>query len=129
MMAAFDDDIQTAKELIAEFGEISKVRRVVPGARPVPDPEPWKPVPPTTVDVDVTAVWLNYNSQSSGELYVGGSLVKSTDKKVLVAALDIQDITSSDQIIRSDGEVFKVVNAKLLDPNGQKILWTLQAER
>lgn len=126
-MAAFDGDIQTAKELITEFGEISKVRRIVPG---IPDPAtPWKPVQPTITEVDVTAVWLNYNLQSSGELYVGGSLVKSTDKKVLVAALDIQDINPSDQLVRSDGEVFKVINAKLLDPNGQKILWTLQVER
>lgn len=126
-MAAFDDDIQTAKELIAENGEISKVRRTTPG---VPDPAaPWKPVVPTTVEVEVAAVFLNYNFQSSGELYVGGSLVKSTDKKVLVAALDIQDITPSDSLVRADGSVWKVVNAKLLDPNGQKILWTLQVEQ
>lgn len=126
-MAAFDGDIQTAKELIAEFGEVSKVRRVIPGE---PDPAaPWKPVQPTTVEVPVTAVWLNYNFQSSGELYVGGSLVKTGDKKVLVAALDISDITPSDLLVRADGSVYKVVNAKLLDPNGQKILWTLQAEQ
>jgi hypothetical protein len=126
-MAAFDGDIQTAKELIAEFGEVSKVRRVIPG---VPDPAaPWKPVQPTTIEVPVTAVWLNYNLQSSGELYVGGSLVKTGDKKVLVAALDISDITPSDLLVRADGSVYKVANAKLLDPNGQKILWTLQAEQ
>lgn len=126
-MAAFDGDIQTAKELITEFGEISKVRRVTPG---IPDPlAPHKPVPPTTVEVEVTAVWLNYNLQSSGELYVAGSLIKTGDKKVLVAALDITDITPSDSLIRSDGTVYKVVNAKLLDPNGQKILWTLQVEQ
>jgi hypothetical protein len=126
-MAAFDGDIQTAKELITEFGEVSKVRRVTPG---VPDPlTPWKPVAPTIVDVEVTAVWLNYNLQSSGELYVGGSLIKSSDKKVLVAALDIADINPSDQLVRADGAIYKVVNAKLLDPNGQKILWTLQVEQ
>lgn len=124
-MAAFDDDIQTAKELIEEFGEQATVRRITPGVPTVPG----QPVPPTVTNIPVSAVWLNYNLQSSGELYVGGSLIKSTDKKVLVAALDVQDISPSDQIIRATGEVFKVVNAKLLDPNGQKILWTLQAER
>lgn len=126
-MAAFDGDIQTAKELITEFGEVSTIRRVTPG---IPDPAaPHKPVPPTVANVHVTAVWLNYNYQSSGELYVGGSLIKTGDKKVLVAALDISDITASDQLVRADGSVYKVINAKLLDPNGQKILWTLQVEQ
>lgn len=128
-MGVYDEDIQSAKELIAESGEVSKVRRVIPGARPVPDLKPWEPVEPTTVEIDVTAVWLNFNLQSSGETYVGGSLIKRGDKKVLIAALDIADITPSDLLVRADGSVWKIVNPKLLDPNGQKILWTVQAEQ
>lgn len=126
-MGVFDDDIATAKELIDESGEQAFVRRVTPG---VPDPDtPWIAVPPTTVDVPVSAVFLNYNLQSSGEPYVGGSLIKAGDKKVLIAAADIGDITASDLIVRASGEVWKVANPKLLDPNGQKILWTVQATR
>lgn len=126
-MAQFDGEIQDAKDLITENGEVARVRRITPG---VPNPaEPWKPVPPTTVEVEVAAVFLNYNLQSSGEPYVNGSLIKTGDKKVLVAALDITDITSSDKIIRADGTVYQVINPKLLDPNGQKILWTLQVRQ
>lgn len=124
-MGVYDEDIQTAKELIEESGEVSTIRRITPGVPTVPG----QPVPPVVLNVPVSAVWLNYNLQSSGEPYVGGSLIKTGDKKVLVAALDIQDITASDSIIRADGTVYKIVNPKLLDPNGQKILWTLQAQR
>lgn len=126
-MAAFDSDIQTAKELITENGEIATVRRVIPG---VPDPAaPWKPVVPTITEIPVSAVFLNYSMQSSGELHVAGSLIKTGDKKVLIAALDLPDLTVSDQIIRADGTVYKVVNAYLLDPNGQRILWTMQVRQ
>lgn len=126
-MGAFDGDIATAQELIAEFGEDAIVRRQMPGA---PDPTaPWKPVAAVPVDIPVRAVFLNYNLQSSGELYVGGSLIKATDKKVLVAAASAPDITVSDQIVRASGEVWKIANLYLLDPNGQRILYTLQAER
>lgn len=126
-MGVYDDDIQTAKELIEESGEQAHVRRVTPG---VPDPAtPWIAVPPSKVDIPVSAVFLNYNQPSSGEPYVGGSLIKAGDKKVLIAAIDVADITASDFILRANGEVWKVVNPKLLDPNGQKILWTVQARR
>ena len=128
-MGVFDDDIATAKELITESGESAFIRRVVPGARPIPDLQPWVAVPPTTSDIPVSAVFLNYNFQSSGEPHVGGSLIKAGDKKVLIAAADIGDITASDLIVRANGDVWKVVNPKLLDPNGQKILWTVQAGR
>lgn len=126
-MGVFDEEIQDAKELIAENGEVSTIRRTIPG---VPDPAtPWKPVVPVVTNVPVTAVWLNYAFKTSGEAYTNGSLVKTGDKKVLVAALDIADITVSDQIVRADGTVFKIGNVKLLDPNGQRILYELQAQK
>lgn len=128
-MGVFDSDIQTAKDLIDENGEDAVIRRTVPGARPIPDPEPWKPVAPSISEVPVRAVFLNYNIQGAGEPYVDGSLIKTGDKKVLVAAADIQDITASDIIIRANGDKYKIVIPKLLDPNGQKILWTLQARQ
>lgn len=121
-MGVFDRQAETARRLIDKYGETSTIRRVTPGVPTVPG----KPVPPTVVNVSVRAAWLNYNLQTSGEPYVGGSLIKTGDKKVLVAALDIVDITASDLIVRADGTVYKIENPKLLDPNGQKILWALQ---
>ena len=128
-MARYDDDIAGAAEAIAEDGENTIVRRMLPGARPIPDLKPWEPVNPQPVDTQVKAVWLNYNLKSSGEMYVNGTLVKATDKKVLIAGGAVADITVSDQLIRADGSSWKVVNARVLDPNGQHVLWTLQVER
>ena len=127
-MGVYDEDIQDAKELIAESGEVSTIRRTTPG---VPNPaKPWEPVVPVVTNVQVTAVWLNYAFKSSGEAYTNGSLVKTGDKKVLVAALDLPSgLTVSDQIVREGGELYKIENIKLLDPNGQRILYELQVRQ
>lgn len=128
-MGVYDQDILTAKALIQEAGEISTIVRSAPGERPDPDLKPWEPVDATTAEYQVTAVWLNYRLVLSGSMNADGSLIKVGDKKVLVAAMDIDTITASDQIVRASGEVYKIENIKLLDPNGQRILYELQVRQ
>jgi hypothetical protein len=124
-MGQYDDDIATAKELIAEAGEDSVIHRLTPG---VVDPDkPWLPVPSVPTEHTVSAVWLNY--RMSMMMNAPDSLIKVGDKKVLVAAMDIDEISASDQIERADGERYKIEGVKLLDPNGQRILYELQVRQ
>lgn len=125
-MAAYDEDIQTALELIAEAGDLSVIVRMSPGPRPNPDPTPWNPVPPVQTESPVHAVWLNY---SFGEKMRAGTLIHEGDVKVLVPGADIGDITASDLLRNSGGEIHQVVAVKTLAPNGQKILFEVQARR
>lgn len=125
-MGVYDEDIRTALELIAEAGDISAIVRMGPGVRPVPDPAPWNPVPPVKTESSVHAVWLNY---SFGEKMRAGTLIHEGDLKVLIPGADIADITASDLLQNSGGELHQVVAVKTLAPNGQKILFEVQARR
>lgn len=123
-MGIYDEDIATALELIAEAGDVSTLERLSPGV-PNPD-EPWQPVPATQTNTPVHAVWLNY---SFGEKYRAGTLIHEGDLKVLIPAADIDDITASDSLRNSSGQIHQVVAVKTLAPNGQKILFEVQARR
>lgn len=125
-MATYDEDIQTALDLIAEAGDVSDIIRTAPGPRPIPDPTPWNPVPPVQTEASVHAVWLNY---SFGEKMRAGTLIHEGDLKVLIPGADIADITASDLLRNSGGELHQVVAVKTLAPNGQKILFEVQARR
>lgn len=120
-MARFDDDIAGALEAIREDGEMATLRRVRPGA---PDPsEPSASVPAVVTETPIPAVFLNYRS---GTRYADGTYTKVGDKKILVPGAVAASIDTSDQVIRADGTTYKIEDAILLDPNGQKILWTLR---
>lgn len=124
-MGVYDSDIASALESIREAGETSVLRSNAPGVEN-PD-KPWLSVPAVPTNTDVAAVWLNYNLQGAGQTQ--DSLVKASDKKVLVAASGAPEITTSDQLVRADGSVWKIENVKLLDPNGERILYELQARQ
>lgn len=126
-MGVFDEDIESARELIAESGEDCSIKTVRPG---VADPtRSWEAVPSVETNVQVKAVFLNYKLAQSGEAYTNGSLIKTGDKKVLIAAASIFEILQSDHVVRANGDVYKIQNVKTLDPNGQHILHELQVRR
>ncbi|MBT9158781.1 MAG: hypothetical protein DDT26_00028 [Dehalococcoidia bacterium] len=126
-MTVYGAAIEAAKRLIDAKGEAATVRRVVPGSPNVD--QPWKAAPPMAVDFPVSAVWLNFGTQSAGQEYWQGSLVKANDRKVLIAAVDLAGLSTSDFIVRADGSVWKITSVQILDPNGEKILWTVKAEQ
>lgn len=127
-MGVYDEDIQTAFELIQESGEKAKLVRF---ASVVPDPDkPWDTNPPAREEQDIVAVFLNFNMQGSGQTYWNGTEVHSGDKKVLVAAQgNTWPPNLQGQIVRENGSVWKIENIKTLDPNGQLILHTIQARQ
>lgn len=125
-MGAYDSDIQTAAELIKEFGEACTLVRFVP----VAGAKDWEPAEPTDELLPVHAAFLNFNLQTSGTTYWNGTEVLTGDKKVLIAAAGLAwDPELQGQVRRADGSVWKIQNVKLLDPNGQKILFTAQVRK
>lgn len=129
-MGVFDEDQQTALELITEFGEEAQLTVMTT----VEGPTPWDPDVPASTTTVARMVFLNFSSQSNstntGERYFEGSLIETGDKKVLLAALGLAIAPDVGALItRADGSVWDVVQLKGLDPNGQQILYTMQARQ
>jgi hypothetical protein len=125
-MARFDRAQSLAERLISLNGERAILTLF---STTTPDPsKPWLPGDSTRQDVLVRAVFLNYNTQESGRTYAEGSEIHRDDKKVLVAARGITVTPNlQGEITRQDGTKLRIVKVKILDPNGQKILFELQA--
>lgn len=125
MAGVYDDDIATALEMIAEFGEdaVLKVLTTTGGAND------WDVGAPTEQTVTARMVFLNFKGNSNGETYWNGQLVQQGDKKVLLAGAVSLAPNLHALITRADGSVWKVMNLTRLDPNGQQILYTMQARQ
>lgn len=120
-MAYYDDDIATADELIREFGEIAQFVRM---STVTPDPdEPWNTDEPTEEAQSIPCVFLNFGTQQQ---YFQGSEIPRGAKKILMSCVGLDGVVPLQaQIRRANGEIWKVNNFKLLDPNGQRILYTI----
>lgn len=129
-MGVFDGEQKDALELVTEFGEDAQltVMTTTDGANP------WDTGVPSEQVLTARMCFLNFASQSdatgTGERYFEGTLIHAGDKKVLLAALGLAFAPNINALItRADGTVWKVVQMKGLDPNGQKILYTMQARQ
>jgi hypothetical protein len=124
-MAQFDNQILTAKRLITKFGEVSTHRRATDGAPADPTQE-WNPTTPTNADTAVTAVWLDYELKRIDNL-----LIKRGDQEVLIAGSDLATPpdAETDVLIRADGAQWAIISVETLSPNGQLILYTIQARQ
>jgi len=127
-MGRFDSSAALAKRLIDLNGEVVTLKLFI---ETLPDPlKPWIPGNSTEQDVPTRAIFLNYNTQDAGKTYADGTEIHRDDKKVLVAALLLgADPNLKGNIVRKDGTVFRIIKIKTLDPNGQKILFEIQARR
>lgn len=126
-MGRFDSSQLLAKRLIDLNGESVTIKLFT--TQPVPG-KPWLPGQSVEQDVPAKAVFLNYNTQDSGKTYSDGTEIHRDDKKVLIAAQGLTaDLNLQSTLTRQDGTVFNVLKIKLLDPNGQKILYEVQARR
>lgn len=131
-MAQYDRAIATALKLIKKFGGDTQL--TVYTSTEVDASKPWRADVPTEQTLTARMAFLNFssqgNSEGSGERYFEGSLIQQGDKKVLLAAAGLAfDPALNAELKRKDGSIWKVVQMKLLDPNEQKVLWTLQVRR
>ena len=115
----------SAREQIAADGERSTYEVIV--STPQTGKE-WRSTGPTVQDTrTVNAVWLDYR-----ERQIDGQQIKRGDQRVLVPALDLVGVNpspSTDYLTRVDGTRWKVKDVKILQPNEDRILMTLQCRK
>lgn len=128
-MGTYDSQVALALRLIREKGGPATYVEMQPQS----GANPWDPVDSVPVEHTVDAVFLNLNLQTSGETFWNGTQVMQGDKKVLMAGAALAArVNINGEIHRVvDGvtEKWKIINNKLLDPNGQRILYTLQVRQ
>lgn len=128
-MGTYDSQVALALRLIREKGGPATYVEM----QPQTGGNDWDPADSTPVNHGVDAVFLNLNLQTSGETFWNGTQVMQGDKKVLMAGAALAArVNINGEIHRVvDGvtEKWKIINNKLLDPNGQRILYTLQVRQ
>lgn len=128
-MRRFDSAQALAKRLIDLNGEAATLT-VFTSTTPDPD-KPWLPGDSASQDVPVKAVFLNYSLKEAGQTYGDGTEIHKDDKKILIAAIGLgADPNLQGTILRADGVTkLRIIRVKLLDPNGQKILFEVQGRQ
>ncbi len=118
-MPAFDYDRAraTAERMISRFGQAGAIRRA--GA---PTGDAWNPTPGTPIDHACNLVVLDYSARE-----IDGTLIRSTDRKIYVAALGLAiEPTEADRVV-IDGVALEIVNVMTLAPAGTAVYFELQA--
>lgn len=125
-MARFDGAVLLARRLIAKNGQDVTLRGFTAGT-PADASKPWKPGVNTKVDKTVKGVFLDYDQK-----YVDGTVIQTGDQRVYLPAADTAGnaITPEPegQVLRGT-VVWKIINIKPLNPNGQSIMFELQVRQ
>lgn len=120
-MTAFDyaRSRATADRLIKRFGQAGAIRRSVTTGG-----QSWNPGSGSTVTTDYpcTLVLLDYSARE-----IDGSLIRATDKRVLIAKADlmIEPLQSDGLVI--GGKAYSIMNVSPLSPGGTVVLYEVQA--
>lgn len=127
-MTAFQWAIDLAKQLIDANGEASVVKVFT---TTTPDPNfPNETGQSAETVVPARAVYLNYNAKEAGTTYPDGTEIHRDDKKVLMAAKGlIKAPNLQGTITRANGDIFRIIKVKCLDPDGPAIYYEVQARR
>lgn len=130
-MSRFDSAISLAQRLIKRNGQDAILRTFDRGT-PADADKPWRSSQPSTSDVTVKAVFLNFGDLGrAGERYMDGFEVQLGDKLVMIAGGDLTEAPALTQRLYRNGggaddDGFDIVKVQTLDPNGQQVLHQLQ---
>ena len=74
----------------------------------------------------MSAVWLDYDLSR-----IDGQTIKRGDQEVFIPGSDLPSApdASTDVLLRASGEQWSIVSVDTLSPNGQLVLFTLQARQ
>lgn len=126
-MTAFQWAIDLAKQLIDANGEAATVTVFTTTSNP---DFPNETGESTETVVPARAVFLNYNTKEAGTTYKDGTEIHRSDKKVLMAAKGMSKFPNlQGTITRANGDVFRIVQVKTLDPDGPAIYFEVQARQ
>jgi hypothetical protein len=116
----YADMVETAAELIEEFGQLGKLRVETPGSGPSYDPGE-----PTITDHDAVMAVLEFEKSD-----VDGTRILATDKRILVAAKDLAVEPSTEhQLLDAAGQAYSVIAVDPLSPAGVPVFYWVQARR
>lgn len=125
-MARFDKAIALAERLIAKNGQDVTLRGFTAGAPPDPN-KPWEPGTNTPGDQTIKAVFIGYEQK-----YIDGETVRTGDQQVFMPANDNEGdpaFVEIEGLVLRGAEVWKIISAKPLNPNGQLIMFELQVRQ
>ena len=74
---------------------------------------------------DSYGIELLKTSTTAGEGYIDGTLIKSTDKFVMVAAKTISTRPDASNELIINGKKYEIANVKALEPDGEPIYYNL----
>ena len=121
----YEDQIANALALITAKGKAYVLREFTPGT-PADPLKPWEPGAATPVNHAIVGVKTRW---TKSELDSG---IKRSDTKLLVPASGLVDVTTKMIVVDEDEATevpFAIINFDLIDPNGEKILYSLQLRR
>ncbi len=108
---------QDVAEVIEEAGQVGAIRR--PGAS---SGDAWNPTFAAPTDTPCTLVELESTAAE-----IDGTLIRSSDRKVMVSTHGVPDApTQADQIVIG-GKPLAIVSVMPLSPGGVVLLWQVQA--
>lgn len=112
---------RTAQRLIDKFG--SKAKLV--GFVDVPNTDqPNRPGTRTQFEQEFNMVFLNYKADD-----VDGTGIRQGDQKVLMSAMNVLIPAKLTGTIVRDGEAWSIVQIKILNPGGTRIIYTAQVRK
>lgn len=128
-MAVFSDEIATAVELVTENGAAITVRRVTPGAPPLPE-MPWKRGVAATDVFDAVGVMAQF-----GVSKVNGTNILTGDKQVIMSPFTDGTgaeviLDGNDVIVDAFGTPWSIVDINRIAPNDvETVLYIVQVRR
>lgn len=127
-MGAYDEDIASALEMIAEAGKpVVLVRR----AESAPPANPWDNGATSEVLKPTFAVFLNFSSKDLATRVgmKGAPEIDASHRKVLMPAAGLLSRPTTKDVVRDEEGDWSIAYVDTLSPNGQDILHTLQVAR
>lgn len=124
----------TAERLINENGRALTLQRH-DQSNPLVVAEPWRtpdPAGANVVSLAVLGVFTEFEKED-----FDGSLVRRGDKRVLIAAKDLEDVQTGTENIKIedfdtllDGtEIWKILSAEVIEPGSLRVLFDLQVRK
>ncbi|MFT2185690.1 hypothetical protein [Pseudomonas putida] len=125
-MGFYDEMAGVTLELIAEFGQVGTLTRVVEGDY---DPVTGFGTDPVTFTQAGQLILLDYSAQEAGVSNAAGSLIQQGDKKILIAAKGLDWEPDMTTTINAGGFTWSIASIRTTNPAGTPLLYEIHGRR
>lgn len=120
-MGAYDGMAEEVVQALAEFGRAAILRRAAPG---VVDPVAGTTGTEVVTDYPCNALEDKYSIKD-----IDGTRIQQGDKKILLSAPTTMPLPSLEDSLVLGSEVYSIINVDPLAPDGNALMYTIQARR